>query len=81
MREIVTEASGTDSIAYLFKDGSVVWVCFGLASVSDGNASAIARELAYRFLNTLNSSSRWEGKIDWAGNVLESPIDLQIFQN
>jgi hypothetical protein len=76
MREIVSEAIGSDAVTYLFDDGSVVWVCFKATTVVDASSCATARDVALRFLNTLNPASRWEGKIDGEGNVLESPIDL-----
>jgi hypothetical protein len=74
MRQIVSEAASTHSVAYVFDDGSVVWVCFKPTTEVDANTYAIARMTAYRFLNTLNPTGRWEGKIDGAGKVLESPI-------
>jgi hypothetical protein len=76
MREIINEARSAHSVAFTFDDGSVVWVCFQPTTVADGNAYAKARIRAQQFLNTLNPTSRWEGKIDGAGNILESPIKL-----
>lgn len=76
MREIVSEAPSTDSVAYMFNDGSVVWVCFQPATAVDANTYTMARMTAHRFLNTLNPAGRWEGKIDGAGKILESPIEL-----
>jgi hypothetical protein len=76
MREIVHETTGTNSVTYKFNDGSVVWVCFKPATAVDANAYTMARMTAQRFLNTLNPAGRWEGKIDGAGNILESPIEL-----
>jgi hypothetical protein len=76
VRKIVSEVLGTDSITFMFDDGSVVWVCFQPATAVDANACVIARMTAQHFLNTLNPTGRWEGKIDGAGNILESPIKL-----
>jgi hypothetical protein len=76
VREIVSEAPSTDSAAYIFNDGSVVWVCFRPATTADAHSCAIARMAAQRFLNTLNPAGRWEGKIDGSGNILESPIKI-----
>ena len=76
MREIITEAPGTDSVTFTFKGGSVVWVCFQPAPAVDAKSCAIDRMTAQRFLDDLNPAGRWDGKIDWAGNVLESPLKL-----
>jgi hypothetical protein len=76
MREIVSEVPSTDAVTFMFKDGSVVWVCFKPSTTVDSKSCAIARMTAQRFLDNLNPTRRWEGKIDTKGNVLESPINL-----
>jgi len=76
MHEIIREVPGTDSVTFTFKGGSVVWVCFQPQPPVDAKSCAIARMTAQRFLDSLNLADRWDGKIDWAGNVLESPIKL-----
>jgi hypothetical protein len=76
MREIINEVIGTGSIVFTFDDTSVVWVCFQPQTIVDVSACVIARTAAKQFLNILNPLGRWEGKIDSAGKVLESPIEL-----
>lgn len=76
MHEIISEVPGTDSVTFMFKGGSVVWVCFQPAPTVDAKSCAIARMTAQRFLDKLDPADRWDGKIDWAGNILESPIKL-----
>jgi hypothetical protein len=76
MREIVSEAISTDSATYMFNDASVAWVCFQPTTAVDSSTCGTARMTAERFLNTLNPAGRWEGRIDGAGNILESPITL-----
>jgi len=34
--------------------------------------------VAENFLNNLNPTERWEGKIDGTGKVIDSPIDLSL---
>jgi len=76
MREIVSEVPNTDSVTYMFDDSSVVWVVFQQGGVVNSNTYEMARRAARNFLNNLNPPARWEGKIDGAGNILESPIKL-----
>jgi hypothetical protein len=76
MHEIIREVPGTDSVTFTFKGGSVVWVCFRSTPAVDAKSCAIARMTAQGFLDNLEPADRWDGKIDWAGNVLESPIKL-----
>jgi hypothetical protein len=74
VREIINEAVATGSIVFTFDDTSVVWIVFQKETATDANSIAVAKTAAYRFLNTLNPAGRWEGKIDGAGKILESPI-------
>jgi DNA-binding LacI/PurR family transcriptional regulator len=76
VREIVNEVIGTGSIVFTFDDTSVVWVCFKPTTTVDANACEIGRVAAKQFLNIRNPVGRWEGKIDTAGKILESPITL-----
>jgi len=76
MREIVSEVPNTDSVTYMFDDSSVVWVVLQQGGVVNSNTYEMARRAARNFLNNLNPPARWEGKIDGAGNILESPIKL-----
>jgi hypothetical protein len=74
MREIINQVIATDSVTYMFDDGSVVWICLQPTTAVNEQTLMTARNTAYRFLNNLNPAGRWEGKIDGAGNILESPI-------
>jgi hypothetical protein len=74
VREIINAAPGTGSILFTFDDASIVWVVFSKRAVIDADSSALAKATAHRFLNTLNPPGRWEGRIDEAGKILESPI-------
>ena len=78
MRKIVEESHSKHAAVYTFDDGSVVRVCFRPGTAVDANAYSIAGINAQRFLDTLDPASRWEGKIDGAGNILECPIKLQV---
>jgi hypothetical protein len=44
--------------------------------VVNSNTYEMARRAARNFLNNLKLPARWEGKIDGAGNILESPLKL-----
>jgi hypothetical protein len=74
VREIINAAPGSGSIVFTFDDASIVWVVFPESIAMDADASAVAKATAHRFLNALNPPGRWEGKIDAAGEILESPI-------
>jgi hypothetical protein len=74
VREIINEAVATGSIVFTFDDTSVVWVVFQKDTAMNANSHALAKTTAYRFLKKLNPAGRWEGKIDGAGKILESPI-------
>jgi hypothetical protein len=78
VREILNEAISNAEVAFTFDEGSIVWVCFKPTTIVDANACSIARIAAKQFLNIKNPSGRWEGKIDAAGNILESPIKLDL---
>jgi len=71
-----TEANNTDSVAYMLDDSSGGWVVFQQGRVVNSKTYEMARTAARNFLNNLNPPARWEGKIDGAGNILESPIKL-----
>jgi hypothetical protein len=76
VREIVNEVIGSGSIVFTFDDTSIVWVCFKSTTTVDANVCEIARIAAKQFLTFRNPAGRWEGKIDTAGKVIESPIEL-----
>ena len=48
----------------------------GGTQVVNSNTYEMARRAARNFLNNLKLPARWEGKIDGAGNILESPLKL-----
>jgi hypothetical protein len=90
MREIVSEVPNTDSVTYMFRRwfrrvgrfsaGRVRELTatqgVGGTQVVNSNTYEMARRAARNFLNNLKLPARWEGKIDGAGNILESPLKL-----
>lgn len=73
MRNIVSQIPSEGSILFAFDDNTVVWVVFQPTTVASKETSELARAIAQRFAESL-PPGRWEGKIDGAGNVLESPV-------
>lgn len=78
MRTIIQEVHIEYAGVYTFDDGTVVRVCFQPGTPVDANAYWLGGITAQRFLITLDPTSRWEGKIDGAGNALDCPLRLEI---
>ena len=78
VREVFSENVDLDSVTFLFNDGSVISVSLDVSKVVDAQCYATARKTAHQFLDALGDDDRWEGKIDFEGNILQSPVRVSV---